>query len=200
MEVSNVTFVKSSPGLESCPKAVHPEYAFTGRSNAGKSSLINMLVNMKKLAKTSSTPGKTRLINHYLVNNKWYLVDLPGYGYAKGNNRRGNSFLPVISNYLINRTSLSCLFLLIDCRHEPLRNDLEILKWIGINEIPFALVFTKADKVNRLRLEENVDKYRTIMLHDWEGLPPFFITSSLRHRGRDEILEFIEKTNMTINS
>jgi GTP-binding protein len=195
MEMRNVTFIKSSPDLESCPKASYPEYAFAGRSNVGKSSLINMLVNMKNLAKTSSTPGKTRLINHFLINDSWFLVDLPGYGYARSSKSSRNTFLTSINEYLLKRESLACLFLLIDCRHKPLTNDLEVINWIGMNGIPFALVFTKSDKISETKLIQNIGHYRKTMLENWEQMPDIFVTSSFNHKGRKEIIEFIIQTN-----
>lgn len=198
MEIRSVKFVKSSPDLESCPKPELPEYAFAGRSNVGKSSLINMLVNLKKLAKTSSAPGKTRLINHYLVNDCWYLVDLPGYGYTKGGQRTRDAFVNTISEYLLKRESLVCLFLLIDCRHKPLASDLTVMKWIGINKIPFSMVFTKTDKVVPDILKRNLEHYRQTMLEEWEEMPVVFTTSSMSHSGREEILSFINKTCVDI--
>lgn len=198
MEIRSVKFVKSSPDLKSCPKPGLPEYAFAGRSNVGKSSLINMLVNLKKLAKTSSVPGKTRLINHYLVNDCWYLVDLPGYGYTKGGQRMRNAFIKTISEYLVKRESLVCLFLLIDCRHKPLASDLTVMKWMGINKIPFSMVFTKTDKITPAILKRNLEHYRQIMLEDWEEMPAVYTTSSVRYSGREELLSFIDKTCVDI--
>ena len=195
MNITEVKFIKSSSDPTECPKPAFPEYAFAGRSNSGKSSLINMLVSQKKLAKVSSTPGKTRLINHFLVNGNWYLVDLPGYGYAKvaGNIRR--TFPSIMKDYLIARKNLACLFLLVDSRREPLPNDLEAIEWLGVNKIPFVLVFTKADKVSANALNSHIAAYRKKMLERWESLPGIFTTSSVRNAGRDEILKFIENTN-----
>ncbi|MBN2481818.1 MAG: YihA family ribosome biogenesis GTP-binding protein [Bacteroidales bacterium] len=198
MEVRSVQFVKSSPDLKSCPESGLPEYAFAGRSNVGKSSLINMLVNLKKLAKISSVPGKTRLINHYLVNDQWYLVDLPGYGYTRGGLHEKSTFLNTVSEYLLNRESMACLFLLIDCRHKPLKNDLSVMKWLGVHKIPFSLVFTKTDKVTVATLERNLEHYRQILLEEWEEVPVMFTASSVRHSGRAEILDFIDKTSVDI--
>lgn len=194
MEIKDVRFIKSSPDLLSCPGPVHPEFAFAGRSNVGKSSLINMLVGTKKLAKTSSTPGKTRLINHFLVDESWYLVDLPGYGYARASKGVRFMFHAAISDYLLNRPSLACLFLLLDCRHAPLTNDLEAIRWLGMNKIPFVLVFTKADKISADRMNSHMERYRRTLLEEWEELPHIFITSALDRSGRAEILSFVEKT------
>jgi GTP-binding protein len=195
MDIRHVSFIKSSPDLKSCPGGPsHPEFAFAGRSNVGKSSLINMLVDLKRLAKTSSTPGKTRYINHFLVDDSWYLVDLPGYGYARTSKETRSMFHTAISEYLLKRMSLACLLLLIDCRHAPLENDLGVIRWLGVNKIPFVLVFTKADKIGASGLKASVDRYRQTMLEEWEDLPRMFITSAVKHSGRDEILDFIEET------
>jgi GTP-binding protein len=194
MDIRRVIFIKSSPDLKACPPSDHPEFAFAGRSNVGKSSLINMLVGLKKLAKTSSTPGKTRYINHFLVNDSWYLVDLPGYGYARTSKDNRFMFHVTISEYLLKRASLACLFLLIDCRHEPLENDLIAIRWLGTNSIPFVLVFTKADKISAARLNSHIEQYRRTMLEEWEELPRMFITSAMNQSGRDTIIDFIEKT------
>ena len=195
MEIQSVTFIKSSPDLKSCPKEGPPEYAFAGRSNVGKSSLLNLLVNIKNLAKTSSTPGKTRLINHYLVNESWYLVDLPGYGYARTGKKTRDSFVSTIGNYLVHRGTLSCLFVLIDCRHRPLPSDMEFITWAGTNSIPVALVFTKSDKLSATALKLNTDQYRKTLLQSWEELPALFTASALKRSGREEILAYIEKSN-----
>jgi len=195
MEIRDLAFVRSSPGLRSCPASNFPEYAFAGRSNVGKSSLLNLLTNRKDMAKTSSTPGKTRLINHFLVNGSWYLVDLPGYGYARAGKPVRESFRNVIGEYLLHRRTLACLFVLIDCRHAPLASDLGFITWAGENQVPLALVFTKADKLAAGKLSGNLELYRKTLLANWEELPPVFVTSSVDRRGRAEILEFIEKTN-----
>jgi GTP-binding protein len=195
MEIRNVKFVKSSPDLKSCPEAGPPEYAFAGRSNVGKSSLLNLLINIKNLAKTSSTPGKTRLINHFLVNDSWYLVDLPGYGFARAGKKSRDSFLTNIGDYLLHRETMACLFILIDCRHKPLENDLEFIEWAGTNQIPVALVFTKTDKLSGTALPRNMDLYRKTLAYRWEELPVIFSTSAHHNTGREEILEFIEKSN-----
>lgn len=196
MDIKHVRFIKSSPDLKSCPVPIYPEFAFAGRSNVGKSSLINMLVGLKKLAKTSSTPGKTRHINHFMVDDSWYLVDLPGYGYARASKKTRSMFQAAISEFLLNRVSLACLFLLIDCRHEPLENDRNVIRWLGMNNIPFVLVFTKADKISDIQLKTRVEKYRQTMLEEWEELPQIFITSAMKGSGRSDILEFIGKTCM----
>ncbi|MBN1950493.1 MAG: YihA family ribosome biogenesis GTP-binding protein [Bacteroidales bacterium] len=193
--IKEVRFIKSSPDSKSCPQEVYPEYAFVGRSNVGKSSLINFLTNRKKLAKTSTQPGRTRLINHFLVDEQWYLVDLPGYGYAKVSKAERKKFLPLIKDYLSSRTSLTCLFLLIDSRHDPQQNDLEFIRWLGENAIPFALCFTKTDKISASQQKQFFEKFRSTMLQDWEYLPAVFFTSTLNNSGREEILHFIDDTN-----
>jgi GTP-binding protein len=195
MEIHSLKFTKSSPDLKSCPVASFPEYAFAGRSNVGKSSLLNLLTNRKDLAKTSSTPGKTKLINHFLVNEGWYLVDLPGYGFARTGKQRRNSFLSAIREYLLYRETLACLFVLLDSRHAPLAGDLDFINWAGENSIPIALVFTKTDKLSGDRFESNLSVYKKTLLHNWEEIPPVFSTSTLHHTGGREIMEFIEKTN-----
>lgn len=195
MEIRSVQFIKSSPDLKSCPGSALPEYAFAGRSNVGKSTLLNLLVGMKNLAKTSSTPGKTKLINHYLVNELWYLVDLPGYGFARAGRKTRGEFLTNIGDYLLHRETLACLFVLLDCRHKPLENDLEFINWTGSNRIPLALVFTKADKLSHTALSSSLNLYKRILQQHWEELPMIFTASSLRRTGREEILEFIEGTN-----
>jgi len=195
MEIRSLTFTKSSPDLKSCPAARFPEYAFAGRSNVGKSSLLNLITNKKDLAKTSSTPGKTKLINHFLVNDSWYLVDLPGYGFARTGKRKRNSFLSVLYEYLLNRETLACLFVLLDSRHAPLAGDLDFITWAGENQIPIALVFTKTDKLSGDKFASNLAVYKKKLLHQWEELPPVFTTSTLERTGGREILEFIGKTN-----
>jgi GTP-binding protein len=192
-------FIKSSNKLDSCPKPVYPEYAFIGRSNVGKSSLLNMLSNRKNLAKTSGTPGKTQLINHFLINNEWYMVDLPGYGYMDTAGKRREDILILITDYILNRKNLICLFILIDCRHDPQVIDLEFIKWTGINKIPFVLCFTKSDKMSAFRLDKRIENYKGILLKNWEYLPEIFITSSVNKTGREEILNFIVTTNSSVN-
>jgi GTP-binding protein len=195
MEIKHIKFIKSSPGLDTCPKAGPPEYAFAGRSNVGKSSLLNLLVNQKNLAKISSTPGKTRLINHFLVNESWYLVDLPGYGFARTGKTTRDLFVRTTSDYLLKRETLACLFILIDCRHKPLENDLEFIGWTGLHQIPIALVFTKTDKLAAEALAKNLNSYRNALKETWEILPEIFTVSALHREGREEILEFIERSN-----
>lgn len=198
MIIKTVDFVKSSSKLEQCPAPDKVEYAFVGRSNVGKSSLINYLTDRKKLALTSGNPGKTRLINHFILNDEWYLVDLPGYGYAKVSKKDRAAFDSMIRSYLVNRTNLACLFLLVDIRHAPLQSDLEFLNWIGENGIPFVLVFTKADKLSEQEIETNLENYKTKLLENWEELPRIFITSASKKTGREEILKFITETNAAL--
>lgn len=200
MEITSVKFIKSSPDLISCPKPALPEYAFSGRSNVGKSSLINMLTGIKNLAKTSSTPGKTKYINHFLINGKWYLVDLPGYGYSRVGEKLRKSFPAMIQDYLLKRDTLACLIILIDCRHEPLANDLNFINWAGQRQIPLALCFTKADKLSATRLEININNYKKKLQENWQELPEIFITSSVTRTGRNELLNFIERTNIAFYS
>ena len=196
--IQEVIFVKSSPNYRDCPPGELPEYAFIGRSNVGKSSLINYLTQRDKLARTSNQPGRTRLINHFLVNNSWYLVDLPGYGYAKIAKTERSKLSKVIYDYIRFRRQLTCLFLLIDIRHDPLSADLEFIRWLGLDHIPFALCFTKIDKLSAQQLVKNVDYYKKTLLTEWEFLPPEFYTSTLKKQGRDEILSFIDSTNNRI--
>ncbi len=200
MKIQSVRFIKSSIDAGSCPRTTLPEYAFAGRSNVGKSSLINYLTGTKGLAKTSSTPGKTKLINHFLVNRNWLLADLPGYGYARAGKMRKKELMPLVSDYLLTRQNLACLFLLIDCRHEPLINDLDMIHWLGSHQIPFVIVFTKTDKLSAATLRRNLGRYRNTLSMTWEELPLIFITSSLRQEGRDDILAFIQGTNETFAS
>ncbi len=199
MQIKSATFVKSSAKVSECPPTGMPEYAFVGRSNVGKSSLINMLVNRRKLAKTSVTPGRTRLINHFIINDQWYLVDLPGYGYAKVPLAQKKVFSKLINNYLLNRENLVCLFLLVDARHAPQPNDLEFMQWLGKNRIPFAIVFTKLDKLSENKQTKNIKVYKEELLKTWESLPPLFYTSAVAGIGKDELLQFIEHTNNTVD-
>jgi len=192
--IRKAEFVKSSSSLKECPKPDMPEYAFIGRSNVGKSSLINMLCNNGSLAKTSATPGKTRLINHFRINENWYLVDLPGYGYAKVSKNMRKDFDKTLFNYLSKRENLYCVFVLIDSRIPPQANDMEFLSRLGELQIPFAIVFTKTDKTTQKQLSDNTKAFKTEMLKNWEELPSCFYTSSTTKRGREEILEFIEQT------
>ncbi len=198
MEIKSIEFIKSSNDIASCPQPVLPEYAFTGRSNVGKSSLINMLSNKKNLAKTSSTPGKTRLINHFLVNSEWYIVDLPGYGYAKASKKEKAGFNKLLEKYMIHCERLSCLFVLIDCRHEPQESDIKFTRWLGVNQVPFVIIFTKTDKLSPEKLKSNIENYKQVLLKEWEYLPEIFLTSSLYKTGREEILSFIERTNQQL--
>ena len=200
MVIKSAEFVKSSARADQCPPEDFPEYAFIGRSNVGKSTLINMLAGTKKLAKTSSTPGKTRLINHFLINGRWYLVDLPGYGYARAPRELRKGISKLISKYIENRTNLVCLFLLIDSRHSPLPADLSFIQSLGENMVPFVLVFTKCDKLSAGQLDSNLNTYFRHLKKDWETLPRYFCTSALQKRGKDEVLEFINRTNDAMKS
>jgi GTP-binding protein len=198
MNIKKAEFIISNTDVNRCPKDGKPEYAFIGRSNVGKSSLINMLTGKKGLAMTSSTPGKTQLINHFLINDEWYLVDLPGYGYAQRGKKGRENIQKIIDNYLEKREDLTCLFLLLDCRLEPQKIDLEFINQLGENGIPFALVFTKIDKISTSRLKENVTVYTRKLLESWEELPPVFYTSSEHKEGKEEILNYIEKINKSL--
>ena len=200
MEISGVEFIKSSPDLKSCPKPSFPEYAFAGRSNVGKSSLINMLTGRKNLAKTSSSPGKTQTINHFLVNGAWYLVDLPGYGYARASKAIKKEFPYLIRDYLLHRKTLACLFILIDCRHKPLDNDRDFITWAGENQVPLVLCFTKADKLSAAQLQHKLDLYREKLSETWETLPDFLITSAVNQKGREELITIIDRSNSRMNA
>jgi GTP-binding protein len=193
MEIKQAEFVISNTDVRKCPEGDMPEFAFIGRSNVGKSSLINMLTRHKGLAKTSSTPGKTLLINHFLINKSWYLVDLPGYGYAQRSKTQREQLKKMIDNYVLNREQMYNLFLLIDSRHEPQEIDLEFMRFLGANGVPFSIVFTKADKLSKLRLKTNTENYKKKLLEEWEELPPIFITSSSAAEGRTELLDYIEQ-------
>ncbi len=193
MEIKQAEFVISNTDVRKCPEGDMPEFAFIGRSNVGKSSLINMLTKHKGLAKTSSTPGKTLLINHFLINKSWYLVDLPGYGYAQRSKTQREQLKKMIDNYVLNREQMYNLFLLIDSRHEPQEIDLEFMRFLGANGVPFSIVFTKADKLSKLRLKTNTENYKKKLLEEWEELPPIFITSSSAAEGRTELLDYIEQ-------
>lgn len=197
--VLKAEYIISSKDLSGCPKPDRPEYAFLGRSNVGKSSLINMITGQKSVAKTSSTPGKTRLINHFLVDEGWYLVDLPGFGYAKSSRSSRKEWDQMIRQYLAGRTNLMCNFLLVDSRHEMQPIDHEWITYHGENGLPFALVFTKSDKLSGPKLQSNLARYRQEMLKEWSELPPMFITSAETAQGRDEILSFIDRTNRLFN-
>ena len=195
MVIKTAEFVKSSGKWQDCPEPNLPEYAFIGRSNVGKSSLINTMMNRKDLAKTSQTPGKTQLINHFLVNENWYLTDLPGYGYAKVSKSLRKDFEKLITNYILNRKNLVNLFVLVDSRHAPQKIDLEFIEWCGENEIPFSIVFTKADKLKHNAAISNVENYKAELMKTWEDLPEVYLTSAEKNEGTDEILSFISKTN-----
>ncbi|MBN1986613.1 MAG: YihA family ribosome biogenesis GTP-binding protein [Prolixibacteraceae bacterium] len=195
MEIKEARFIVSNTDVKKCPKPDRPEYAFIGRSNVGKSSLINMLTGKKSLAKTSGKPGKTQLINHFLINNEWYLVDLPGYGYAKVPKNERIKWEKFFRKYIQQRENLYCLFVLVDIRHEPQPADLEFMEWLGVNEIPFVIVFTKADKLKPGEREANLKNYSEEMLKNWEEVPQCFVTSSQTGEGKDEILGFIENVN-----
>ena len=198
MEIKSARFIISNTDVRKCPQDGKPEYAFIGRSNVGKSSLINMLTRQNKLAMTSATPGKTLLINHFLVNDAWYLVDLPGYGYAKRGKAQQQKLKEIISGYILEREQMTMLFVLIDSRHAPQKIDLEFIEWLGENGVPFAIIFTKADKLTRTELKSNLNKYKNTLLEQWEELPPLFVTSSERAIGRGELLEYIHNVNKTI--
>ena len=192
MDIKAATFTISSAKISQCPQDTKAEFAFIGRSNVGKSSLINMLTNHKGLAKTSATPGKTLLINHFLINNEWYIVDLPGYGFAKRSKSVQRSIEEMISSYILRREQLVNVFLLIDVRHNPQKIDTEFMTWLGENGIPFSIVFTKADKLSAAQLRQNVDNYMKSLLETWEELPPYFVTSSEKKQGREPLLNYIE--------
>ena len=199
MKITSAEFVISNTDVNKCPKTGFPEYAFIGRSNVGKSSLINMLTGNKKLAMTSSTPGKTLLINHFLINKQWYLVDLPGYGYANRSKKSVADIQRVIGSYLENRMEMTCLFVLIDSRLEPQAIDMNFMNWLGENQVPFAIVFTKADKQSKSRTESNIRGYIEKLKEQWEELPRYFITSSLTGVGKDDVLSYIESINISLN-
>lgn len=199
MDIKTAKFHLSSPDVTQCPVTDVPEYAFIGRSNVGKSSLINMLGKSKKLAKTSQTPGKTLLINHFSIDDgKWFLVDLPGYGFAARGKEQREKLTKLIEGYILDRQQLTCLFVLIDIRHNPQKIDLEFLDWLGEHDVPFAIVFTKADKLGPVAAQRNVDSYCKELLLSWSELPPVFITSSEKGKGRQEILDYIVKINKEI--
>lgn len=191
MQITSSEFVVSNNTYRKCPEGERHEFAFIGRSNVGKSSLINMLLQHPDLAKTSSKPGKTLLINHFLVNNEWFVVDLPGYGYARASKDQRDKLRTIIENYILNREQLTNLFLLIDSRLEPQKIDLEFIDWLGTNGVPFSIIFTKADKLGPERLKMNLKTYREKLLETWEELPPIFVTSAEKRTGRDEVLDYI---------
>lgn len=195
MVIKTATFVKSSGKWQECPEPNMPEYAFIGRSNVGKSSLINAMMNHKDLAKTSGTPGKTQLINHFLVNENWYLTDLPGYGYAKVSKVQRKDFEKLITNYILNRRNLVNLFVLVDSRHNPQKIDLEFIQWCGESGVPFSIVFTKVDKLKPSIAIQNVENYKNELLKTWADLPEMYVTSAEKKEGCEEILNFIQTTN-----
>lgn len=195
MIIKSAEFVVSNTDYRKCPQDSKPEYAFIGRSNVGKSSLINMLTNKKGLAMTSSKPGKTQLINHFIINNEWYLVDLPGYGYAQRGKEGREKIRVIIDSYILNRTELTCLFLLLDCRHEPQKIDVEFMNWLGEEEVPFAIIFTKTDKLSKGKLKDNINLYLEKINETWEEVPPIFYTSSEHKIGGEDILNYIDQIN-----
>lgn len=200
MEIKSAEFIISNTDVRKCPEGILNEYAFIGRSNVGKSSLINMLTGHKKLAMTSATPGKTLLINHFLINKSWYLVDLPGYGYAQRSKKVQDQITQIIQSYILHREQMVCLFVLIDSRHDPQKIDLEFIEWCGENGIPFALIFTKIDKLGPGKARDNVKRYLKKLEEQWETLPPYFVSSSETRAGREDILKYIEDINNQIES
>ena len=198
MNIKSAKFVTSSPRADMCPDTSEPEYAFIGRSNVGKSSLINMLTKHNKLAMTSSTPGKTMLVNHFLINDEWYIVDLPGYGYAQRGKREMDKLKNLITHYVLERQQLTCLFLLIDIRHEPQKKDLDFIHFLGENEVPFAIVFTKADKISRQTINKQTKAYLNQLKQQWDELPKYFVTSASNGMGREDILSYIENINIQL--
>jgi len=197
MKITSATFVVSNSNPDCCPKDYLPEYAFIGRSNVGKSSLINMITNHKNLAKTSGRPGKTQLINHFLINKTWHLVDLPGYGYARVSKTTKKVFQKTIFSYLKTREQLVSAFVLIDIRHTPQPIDLEFMKWLGNNAIPFSIIFTKSDKLKPNAIETYIENYKKVLLEDWETMPNYFVTSSSKYIGKEDILKYIATLNVT---
>ncbi len=199
MEIKSAEFVISNTNVKKCPEGNKPEYAFIGRSNVGKSSLINMLTAKKGLAMTSQKPGKTMLINHFIINDEWYLVDLPGYGFAQRGKEGRENIRKIIESYILMREQLTCLFVLLDCRHSPQKIDLGFMEWLGENGVPFAIIFTKTDKISKGRLAENTEVYKKKLLETWEELPPILFSSSEKKEGRDDILDFIDNINKSVN-
>jgi GTP-binding protein len=191
MIINKAEFIKSSAQPSECPTTKLSELAFIGRSNVGKSSLINLLTGRKNLAKTSVSPGKTRLINHFLIDEQWFLVGLPGYGYAKVSKKDRSKFTKLIEDYITERENLKCLFVLIDCRHKPQKSDMDFIRWLGVNQVPFIIVFTKTDKPTQKELHANIEAFKEEMLETWEQVPEYFLSSSVKKSGRDEILKFI---------
>jgi len=195
MKIKSAEFVISNSLVAKCPKDRLPEYAFIGRSNVGKSSLINMLTNKKSLAKTSGRPGKTQLINHFMINKEWFLVDLPGYGYARVSKKSKKTFQKFITDYFEKREQMVCAFVLVDSRHEPQKVDLEFMEWLGRNQVPFNIIFTKADKLKPEALKRNIVRYQEILLETWEEFPQYFVTSSSNYSGKDDLLAYIQSIN-----
>lgn len=195
MIIKSADFIQSNTKIDKLPSADKPEYAFIGRSNVGKSSLINMLTQRKQLAKTSATPGKTITINHFLINNEWYIVDLPGYGFAKRSQKDRELWKEMLSDYILKRLNLMMTFVLVDSRLEPQKNDLEFINWLGENSIPFSIIFTKADKLGKVAIIDSCERYKIRLLKEWESLPDMIITSSESLQGRDEILDLVEDNN-----
>ena len=200
MEIKTAEFTLSAPMVTMCPQDTKPEYAFIGRSNVGKSSLINMLTNNRKLAKTSSTPGKTLLINHFIINKEWYLVDLPGYGFAKRSKKEIDKLDQMIRGYILQRDQLVNVFVLVDVRLEPQKIDLEFIEWLGLSSVPFAIVFTKADKLTANKARQAVEAYKQKLLETWEELPPIFVTSAERKEGREEVIQYIDEINQSLKN
>lgn len=199
MEINKSEFTISSATVSQCPKDTKPEFAFIGRSNVGKSSLINMLCKHKGLAKTSATPGKTLLINHFIINNDWYLVDLPGYGFAKRSKTVQKKLDQMITSYILQREQLVNTFVLIDIRHDPMKIDTDFINWLGESNVPFSIIFTKADKLGPVRAKQNAAKWMNSLKEQWEELPPYFITSSEKKTGRDEVIDYIEEILKSLN-
>ncbi len=195
MLIKSAKYLISSPDFQSCPKPDFPEYAFIGRSNVGKSSLVNMITGWGKLAKTSKIPGKTKLINHFIINNNWYLVDLPGFGFAKTSKTNRIKLKTMINNYLLKRQNLLCTFALVESRLKPQQIDLDFFEWMAVNKLPFVIVFTKTDKLNKTKLIRNIELYKNKLLLSWEELPRIIISSAKTSKGKDDILNFIEETN-----
>jgi GTP-binding protein len=198
MEIKSADFVISNTDVKKCPTNGLPEYAFIGRSNVGKSSLINMLTNRNGLAMTSSKPGKTVLVNHFIINNDWYLVDLPGYGYATAGKSMREKLKQIIEDYILLREELTCLFVLVDIRHEPQQIDVEFMEWLGESGVPFSIVFTKSDKLSKSQLNDSLKRYQNKLFETWEELPPLFVTSSEKGLGRDELLNYIGGINKSV--
>ena len=198
MEIKSAEFIISNTDVKKCPAGNFPEYAFIGRSNVGKSSLINMLTGKKGLAMTSQKPGKTLLINHFIINNNWFLVDLPGYGFAQRGKEGRQNIQRIIEDYILEREQLTNLFVLIDCRHEAQKIDLEFMEWLGENGVPFSIIFTKIDKISKGRLQENLKAYQEKLLETWEELPPILLSSSEKKDGREEILDYIDTINKSL--